>query len=636
MDELRHKAASLPESPGVYLFKDAEGRVIYVGKAGSLRRRVASYFSSRDPDHPRLALLRQRMADIDFIVTSNEVEALILEANLIKRFHPPFNIEYRDDKSYPYLAIFVEDEFPRVMFIRGQRRKGVLYYGPFAHAGAVRETIETLRKIFPFRSCRGREPGKDRGGPCLDYHLKRCLGPCTGQVSSEDYRKVISSVREFLEGGHEKIISELEKKMKEEAARQEFEMAARTRDKLLSVRKIVEKQQAHSMKDGDQDVFSLHHNELDACVTGLFIRGGRLLGKRDFFMGLPLEVSEGSILSSLLEQYYSQATYIPREVIVSHPMEEEDRVLLESWLKERRGGAVRIIHPKRGEKRRLVEKALENARHALDLYLYKQASDLEWVGRAISGLQRYLGLASLPFRIECYDISNLGPEDAVGSMAVFEGGLPLRRDYRRFVIKGVGGQNDTAMIGEVVRRRLEKLAISEKAAGHEGGGPGKRDSFHKKPDLIVVDGGRAQLNAARKAAEETGFAGLPIVSLAKKLEEIYTEESPEPLRLPRDSEALHLLQRIRDEAHAYALEFHRARRTRKTRQSVLDRIPGVGAKRKKLLLKHYGSVARIAEASLEELESLSFLDKRTARNVYIYLGGIIEREGEGPARRDDA
>jgi excinuclease ABC subunit C len=575
------------------------------------------------------------MADLEFIVTSNEVEALILEANLIKRFHPPYNIEYRDDKSYPYLAIFIEDEFPRVMFLRGQRRKGVLYYGPFAHAGAVRETIETLRKIFPFRSCRGREPGKDRGGPCLDYHLKRCLGPCTGQVSPEEYRKVINSVREFLEGDHDKVITELERKMREEASRQEFEMAARTRDKLTSLRRMLEKQQAQSTRDGDQDVFSLYHNELDACVTGLFIRGGRMLGKRDFLMGLPLEETEGDILSSFLEQYYSQATYVPREIILSHPLEEEDRKLLESWLKERRGGAVRILHPKRGEKRRLAEKALENARHALELYLYKQSSDLNWISRATSGLQSYLGLPSMPFRIECYDISNLGPDDAVGSMAVFEGGLPLRRDYRRFTIKGVRGQNDTAMIGEVVRRRLEKLAAYERAVEKGDGALSRRDSFYKRPDLIVVDGGRAQLNAARKAAEETGFQGLPIVSLAKRLEEVYREDRVEPLRLPRDSEALHLLQRIRDEAHAYALEYHRARRTRRARQSVLDRIPGVGAKRKKLLLQHFGSVTRMAEASLEELESLSFLDKRTARNIYLHLGGIIEKEKEERGQSGD-
>lgn len=631
MEELKRKAASLPESPGVYLFKDTEGKVIYVGKASALRRRVSSYFSSRDPDNPRLALLRSRIADLDFIVTTNEVEALILEANLIKRYHPSFNIEYRDDKSYPYLAIFMEDEFPRVMFLRGQRKKGVLYYGPFAHAGAVRETIETLRKIFPFRSCRRKEPGKDRGGPCLDFHIRRCLGPCTGQVSSQEYRKVIEEVRDFLEGNHEKILVELERRMREEAARQEFEMAARTRDKLISLRKMLEKQQAHSMKEGDQDVFSLYHNELDACVTGLFVRGGRILGKQDFFMGLPLEEDESGILACFLEQYYIRATHVPREVILSHPLREEDSKVLESWLRERRGGAVRIIYPKRGEKRRLAEKALENARHALELYLYRQASDLNWISRAIAGLQKHLQLPCVPYRIECYDISNLGTDEAVGSMVVFEGGLPLRRDYRRFVIKEVRGQNDTAMIGEVVRRRLEKLAKFEMSLGNRKGDvSSRRDSFHKRPDLIVVDGGRAQLNAARKAAAEVGFSEVLIVSLAKRLEEVYLESVRDPLRLPRDSEALHLLQRIRDEAHNYALEYHRARRVRKTHQSVLDRIPGVGTKRKKLLLQHYGSVARIAEASLEELESLSFLDKRTARNVYLYLGGILERKNGEP------
>ena len=311
MSEARKKAESLPDSPGVYLFKDHRGKVIYVGKAASLRKRVASYFHSREEGNPRLASLRARLADLDFIVTSNEAEALILEANLIKRFHPDYNIDFRDDKSYPYLVIRTGDLFPRVMFARGKRRPDAIYYGPFAHAGAVRETIETLRKVFPFRACRGREPGKNTGGPCLDYHIRLCCGPCTGQVTPEEYRRIIDGVRDFMEGDHQSILQELESRMREEASRQEFELAARTRDRIIALRRILEKQQAHTLKEGDQDVFALGTSELDACVAVFYVRGGKILGKQDFFSTLPAGSREGEILSAFLAQFYAQATQIP-------------------------------------------------------------------------------------------------------------------------------------------------------------------------------------------------------------------------------------------------------------------------------------------------------------------------------------
>ncbi|OFW56270.1 MAG: excinuclease ABC subunit C [Candidatus Solincola sediminis] len=614
---LVEKVNSLPESPGVYLFKDLEGKVLYVGKAGSLRKRVGSYLRPRDLENPRLTQLRSRMVDVDFIVTANEVEALLLEANLIKRHQPPFNVIFRDDKSYPYMMICGDDLYPRVMLTRGQRRRGCIYFGPFAHAGAVRETVETLRKVFPFRACRQKEPGKNGVGPCLDYHIKRCSGPCTGAITPEEYAEIIAGVREFMAGRHDLILRRLEDRMREESLQQEYELAARTRDRLAALNRMLEKQQAHSPKGGDQDVFGVRLSDLDAGVTTISIRGGKILGKQDSFSDLPEQSGEGEILAAFLSQFYSNSSYTPREILLSHPLPEAEGKLLEGWLSDKAGRKVRIAAPRRGTKRRLVERAVENAGHALDLHLAKQASDLGWISRAVSGIYDALNLKTPPYRIECYDISNLGADDAVGSMVVYEGGLPLRRDFRRFRIRGVAAPNDVAMIEQVLSRRLAKLASTpEKRPESEAGSERRLDSFHKKPDLIVIDGGDPQLSAALKAIRESGFGDIEIAALAKKMEELYLPGMRESIYLPRDSEALHLLQRIRDEAHRYALDYHHYRREKRTRRSVLDDIPGIGPKRKKYLLRHYGSVGRIAQASLDELQGLSFIDKRTAENVY--------------------
>jgi len=627
---IRGKAASLPDSPGVYLFLDRQGKVIYVGKAASLRKRVASYFQKREPDNPRLASLRSRLADLDFIVTANEAEALLLEANLIKRFHPDYNIDFRDDKSYPYMVIRTDDRYPRVMFARGKRIREAVYYGPFAHAGAVRETIDTLRRVFPFRACRGREPGKPGGSPCLDHHIRLCCGPCTGQVSPEEYARIIEGERRFMEGDHRFILEELEERMRQEAARQEFELAARTRDKLNALRRMLERQHAHSLQEGDQDVFAVHSGELDACVTVFMVRGGKILGKQDFYSTLPSGSDEGEVLAAFLPQFYAQATHVPREVLLSHPLPEPDADLLREWLSGRAGRKVQLAVPRRGEKRRLVERVLQNARLSLEVHLAKQASDLGWVSRAVNGIREGLGLRNLPYRIECYDISNLGAEDAVGSMVVFEGGFPLRRDFRRFRIRYGRGQDDTAMMEEVLDRRLARLASTR---GEGGDTPPRRlDSFHKRPDLIVVDGGKPQLAAAARALARHGLADIEVLALAKRMEEIYVPGRKEPVRLPRDSEALHLLQRIRDQAHRYALEYHREQRERKTRRSLLDGVPGIGPKRKRELLKHFGSVAGISAASRQQLMSLSFLDRRTAENLYRALHPGDRETGEG--RRD--
>ncbi len=610
------RAANLPDSPGVYIFYDAQREIIYVGKAASLRKRVASYFGSRGSENPRLDRLRERIADVDFIVCGNEVEALILEANLIKRHHPPYNIDFRDDKSYPYMVVCVGDTFPRVMFARGKRRKDAVYYGPFAHAGAVRETIDTLRKVFPFRACRGREPGKNTGSPCLDYHIKLCSGPCIGAVTAEEYGEIIAGVREFMEGNHAVILCELERRMHEEAGRQDYELAARTRDRIVALGRLLERQQAHVIKEGDQDVFAVYAGELDACVTVFYVRGGKILGKQDLFSTLPIGQSEDEVMGAFLPQFYEQAAYIPREVVLSHDPGPKERELLQNWLSERAGRKVRVTLPQRGKKRSLVRKVGENARLSLEVHEARQASDLGWISRAISGIHEGLGLANVPYRIECYDISNLGVEDAVGSMVVYEAGIPARKEFRRFRIRRVTGQNDAAMIEEVLARRMAKLADGARHEEKKRASGARLDSFHKKPDLIVIDGGKAQLAAALKSVQQRGIWDIDVAALAKRMEEVHLPGERGTVSLPRDSEALHLLQRIRDEAHRYAIDYHRQQRSLRTRRSALDDIPGVGIKRKKHLMRHYGSLARLAAASLEELEALDFLDRRTAESVY--------------------
>ncbi len=613
-DSIKH----LPDSPGVYMFKDSRGEVIYVGKAGSLTKRVRSYFTGTTSGNPRLAQLRRRAAGLEVITTANEVEALLLESNLIKRYRPAFNILLKDDKSYPYLAISVEEKFPRVTSERGRRRKGVLYYGPFVSPRAVRETVDILRKAFPFRDCRGPEPGKSTGKPCLDYHIKLCSGPCIGAVDEAEYRATIGEVMRFLEGRYDSIVRQLETKMAEQAAREDYEGAARSRDALRALYLILEKQQAYSIKGGDTDAVGVDCDELDACITIFYVRGGKLMGKRDFLTERAPEVEPGETLAGFLAEFYSEATYIPSEILLSEEIGESEREVLGEWLSGRKGKRVHVLYPQRGEKKRMVLRSAENAGQALRMHRLKRSADLNWVSRAVNDLSRQLALPQVPYRIECYDISNLGPTDAVGSMVVFEGGFPLRRDFRKFRIKGVEGQDDPAMMAEVLRRRLSKLPIlrSRQARSENSEGVSVRNSFDKRPDLILLDGGKGQLSAVVPVLEELGLSDIPLAALAKRLEEVYRPGRGEPVVLPRGSEALYLLQRVRDEAHRYAVEYHRKLRDQRTRRSQLDDIHGVGDVRKRKLLSHYGSIKKIAAASREELEGLPFLDRRSAGHVY--------------------
>ncbi len=610
----RDDADALPESPGVYLFSDEEGRIIYVGKAGSLRKRVRTYFTGSDPANPRLAQLRASVRGINYIITANQAEALLLENTLIKRHRPLFNIMLMDDKSYPYIGIAAAEEYPRVFFFRGDRRRDTVYFGPFWHAGSARETLDALRKVFPFRTCPGPKPGRSRGGPCLDYHIELCPGPCSGRVSPEEYARSIESVRAFLSGKPEGVLKDLKAKMAGEAERREYEKAARTRDALRALERILERQAVYSLRDVDQDVFGMACDELDACITVLFVRSGLLSGKREFVFSLPPEVEPESVLGSFLERYYEDASSVPGEVITPLDLGEERVGLLTGWLEEKRGRKVRLTHPRRGRKRDLARRAEENASSHLEMFKLKRASDMEWASEAAAALMRDLLLERPPLRIECYDVSNLGSEDAVGAMVVFEGGLPKRRDYRKFLIRGAA-PDDTARMAEVLGRRLNRLA-ADPLPDAEGAAALRPSSFRSRPDLILVDGGRGQLNAAARVLRERGIEGVELASLAERLECVYRPGLSQPILLPPASRSLYLIQRIRDEAHRVAVSYHRTLREARACGSVLDGVAGIGKVRKARLMERYGSVAGMARASREELAALPFMDRRSASSLY--------------------
>jgi excinuclease ABC subunit C len=612
---------ALPDRPGVYIFKGEGGRVLYVGKAQSLRKRVRSYFSKSAPDNPRLVQLREAIRGIDYLVTANAAEALILENNLIKRLRPAYNIMLRDDKSYPYIAITVEEDYPRVFLYRGEKKKGVLYYGPYWHAGSARETLEALRKAYPFRTCRGERPGRGRRGPCLDRHIGLCPGPCRGGVNVHDYRAGVERVQRFLEGRGRELLDDLENKMRREAASQEFEKAARYRDVLKSLERILEKQNAVTRGGDDLDVIGISVDELDACVTVLLVRSGQITGKRDYVFPRPPEEGMVDLLGDFLEAYYGTAAVAPKQILVPFELEEQAAGVLAGWMEQSSGHAVKIRRPQRGEKRELLARAVQNAEVRLQMAKLKRASDLKWISSAISTMTRELSLERTPYRIECFDVSNLGEGQVVGSMVVFEGGLPLKREYRKFRLKD-DARDDSSRIYEVLRRRLQKLKEApDREIGAADGCRERLTSFQKTPDLLLIDGGRAQLNAALRALEESSLEGIELASLAKRLECVYRPGISAPIILPGDSQALYFLQRVRDEAHRFAVGYHRDLRDREMRSSRLDGVRGIGKVRKAKLMERYGSLERITRASLEELKGLPFMDESSAENLYRSLHG---------------
>ena len=610
----RPAAGSIPTRPGVYMFRDAAGRVIYVGKAKSLRSRISNYFG---PElHPRTYAMVEAAADVEWIVTSNEVEALHLEVNLIKEHRPRYNVRYRDDKSYPYLAITLDDEIPRARVMRGRKKKGVRYYGPFANAYAIRETLDLLLRTFPMRTCSQGvfDRCRRRNRPCLLYDIERCAGPCVGAVDPEKHREIALGLCDFLDGNTKPVIARLEESMRAASAEQSYELAAKFRDQLENVHKAIARQQMVSSERENADVIGLAEDDLEAAFQVFFVRRGRVTGRKGFVVDKVEDLDTPGLVARFLERLYSDGE-TPREILV--PTEPEDRALLEKWLRGNRSGTgkVSIRVPQRGEKRALLQTVTENAQQAFARHRLKRSSDFAARSRQLRELQGYIGMEEAPLRIECYDISNLGAGEAVGSMVVFEDGLPKRSDYRRFAIKWTEGPNDVAMMGEVIRRRFARF-LEERGSREAPGG-----KFAYPPNLVVIDGGKGQLNRAVEVMDELGVDGVATISLAKRMEEVFLPGRPDPIVIPRGAEALYLLQSIRDEAHRFAVTYQRLKSGKRMTRSALDGIPGLGDTRRKKLLKHFGSVKKIREASVEELASVQGIPQTVAAAVFDALHG---------------
>ncbi|MFN0091764.1 MAG: excinuclease ABC subunit UvrC [Acidimicrobiales bacterium] len=609
----RPPAGSIPDAPGSYQFKDGYGRIIYVGKAKSLRQRLSNYFQNPAALHPRTATMVGSAESVEWIQVRNDVEALMLEYSLIKEHRPRFNVRLVDDKSYPFLAVTVEDEWPRPMVMRGAKRKGVRYFGPYAHAYAIRETLDLLLRTFPVRTCSDNklQLHQKLGRPCLLYHIEKCSGPCVGEVARHDYDRLVEELLDFLDGDTDRIVKRLEHEMAAAAAELEYERAARLRDRLVSVRKAIEKQQIVADRREDLDFVGIAEDELEAAVQVFFVRKGRVMGRKGFVVDKVEPLDRPQLVASILEGlYYDPPPQgVPKCVLV--PDLPEDPDLYERWLGELRGSQVDVRAPQRGDKRTLLDTVARNAQEELVRHRLRRANDHNARSRALNELQRHLELPVAPLRIECYDMSHLQGSDYVGSMVVVEDGLPKKSDYRRFKIREVPGNDDFAAMEEVLTRRLSNY-LEDRAKP-----PPERGRFQYPPQLLLVDGGKGQLGVAIKVLEQLGLAEeIPVASLAKQFEEVYLPGQADPVRMPRQSEALYLLQRIRDESHRFAITYHRQLRDKRMTKSALDDVAGLGPVRRKRLLKELGGMAAVRRAGLEELKALSWLPDVVAEAVY--------------------
>ncbi|HEY7756056.1 MAG TPA: excinuclease ABC subunit UvrC [Actinomycetota bacterium] len=620
----RPEPSTIPDAPGAYLFRDAEGRVVYAGKARSLRKRLANYWG-RDL-HPRTGAMMAAAATVEWIVASGEVDALMLEFNLIQEHRPRFNVRYRDDKSYPYLALTIGERWPRAQVLRGAKRKNVRYFGPFGHAYAIRETLDALTRVFPVRTCSNAffDQRARARRPCLYYDIGRCAGPCVPEVTGateEGYRAHVEALADFLAGNERPVLLRLEREMHAASEREEYELAAKLRDQLTAARRALESQEMVLTQPEDLDVIGLIEDDLEASIQAFFVRRGRVTGRKGWVADRVEELDRPQLIASFVRELYMERQEVPPRVLV--PEVPADADLLTAWLTTRRGGRVAFAVPERGAKRKLMETVVQNARDHFQRHKLRRASDFGARSRALVELGATLGLEQAPLRIECYDVSNLGPTDTVGSMVVFEDGLPKRSDYRRFEIKGVSGQDDFASMEEMLRRRF--LRLRRERDEEEP----RRRRFSYPPALVVVDGGRGQLSVATKVLAEEGLH-IPAIGLAKRLEEVYFPDRPDPLLIPRGSEALFVLQHLRDEAHRFAVTYHRQKRARRALASPLDDVPGVGPARKKALLKRFGSLARMSRASVEEIASTPGVGPELARAVHERLTGV------GPAERRES
>jgi excinuclease ABC subunit C len=621
----------LPDEPGVYLFRDARGKVIYVGKAKSIRKRVASHFSGggRGSNIRVGADLDEMVEQIEALVVHTEAEALLAEQNFIKQYKPRFNIRLRDDKSYPYIAISLDEDFPRVYFTRERHRRDRAYFGPYSNAKRVRSTLEVLGKVFNFRSCEGPEPGRRSGSPCLDYYIKRCEAPCVGYVSREGYRKGIDGVIDFLSGRYRDIERSLERSMRQAAAEQRFEDAARERNRLRAVHSLLERQRVANQAVGTLDAIAVAVAEGEANAQVFQVRDGVLSDRQSFYLDNEAHGGIADVAEAFILQYYTSAMMVPPLLVVQREVAGSAPVLSQA-LGARRDGAVEIRAAERGDKRRILELAERNARLALDQERLRSERRRQQRVEALDGLQQALGLDTLPLRIECFDISTLMGTNTVASMVVFEGGAPKKSDYRRFKIRGdfaepsgngsdtggavtLGAPDDFAAMEEVLSRRLAQWERQRDLSPHD---KDYDSSFAALPNVVVIDGGKGQLSAGLRALQTFRDRGVVVISLAKRIEEVFTPGSPEPLRLAHDTVELQLLQRVRDEAHRFAITHHRIRRDRAMTASILDELPGVGPARKRALLNHFGSPDAILAASREELEAVPGIPGKLAREVY--------------------
>jgi excinuclease ABC subunit C len=664
----RPSPGSIPDAPGVYRFRDERGRVIYVGKARSLRPRLSSYFQDIANLHPRTQTMVTSAAAVEWTVVSTEVEALQLEYSWIKEFDPRYNVKYRDDKSYPSLAVTLNEEFPRLQVMRGPKKKGVRYFGPYSHAWAIRETLDLLLRVFPARTCSAgvfKRAGQV-GRPCLLGYIGKCSAPCVGRVSAAEHRQIVEDFCDFMAGQTTTYLRRLEKDMQVAAANQEYERAARLRDDIKALERAMEKQSVVLGDGTDADVIALAEDPLEAAVQVFYVRGGRVRGQRGWVVDKVEELTTGDLVEHFVQQVYggsaSEPTEpgwgdsVPREVLV--PAMPPDADAVQDWLTTLRGSNVDLRVPQRGDKRALMETVARNAGHALALHKTRRGSDLTSRSVALQELQDALGLDEAPLRVECYDVSHLQESDVVASMVVFEDGLPRKSEYRRFVIKGHAGQGDVASIYEVISRRFRRYVEEraetgevEGATNMDGGaaGPevpagidpetGRPRRFAYPPNLVVVDGGAPQVAAAQRALDELGVDDVALCGLAKRLEEVWLPGDPHPVVLPRTSEGLYLLQRVRDEAHRFAIALHRSRRSRSMTASALDGIAGLGETRRKALLKHFGSLKRLSAASADEIVEVPGVGRRTAEAVVAALAdrrpGVAVNTATGEILGDD-
>ncbi|MFF6991600.1 MULTISPECIES: excinuclease ABC subunit UvrC [unclassified Streptomyces] len=622
----RPRPGEIPDSPGVYRFRDEHRRVIYVGKAKSLRQRLANYFQDLAGLHPRTRTMVTTAASVEWTVVSTEVEALQLEYSWIKEYDPRFNVKYRDDKSYPYLAVTMNEEYPRVQVMRGHKKKGVRYFGPYGHAWAIRDTVDLLLRVFPVRTCSAGvfKNAARTGRPCLLGYIGKCSAPCVGRVSEEEHRELAEEFSDFMAGRTGTYIRRLEKQMTDAAEEMEYERAARLRDDIEALKKAMEKSAVVLADATDADLIAVAEDELEAAVQIFHVRGGRVRGQRGWVTDKVEDVTTPALVEHALQQLYGEETgdSVPKEVLV--PALPDPVEPVQQWLTDRRGANVSLRIPQRGDKKSLMETVARNAQQSLILHKTKRASDLTTRSRALEEISEALDLDSAPLRIECYDISHLQGDDVVASMVVFEDGLSRKSEYRRFQIKGFEGQDDVRSMHEVITRRFRRYLAEKEKTGEWADGEeltdlkdddGRPKRFAYPPQLVVVDGGQPQVAAAKRALDELGIDDIAVCGLAKRLEEVWLPDEDDPVVLPRTSEGLYLLQRVRDEAHRFAITYQRAKRAKRFRASPLDDVPGLGETRKQALIKHFGSVKKLRSATIDQICEVPGIGRKTAEAI---------------------